>query len=113
MYSAVVPLLASKSTVRLANTSLRPSGDSEDEKDRIHRPGTLVSAGLITGEALMGIAIAVPIVVSGRADVLRLPEAWHFSQIFGLGVLVVVGWLLYRSGAKSGRVLGDVEPGPL
>ncbi len=88
-------------------------GDSEDEKDRIHRPGTLFSAGLITGEALMGIAIAVPIVVSGRADVLRLPESWQFGQVIGLAVVVIVGWLLYRSGAKSGRVLGDVEPGPL
>jgi hypothetical protein len=26
-------------------------------------------------------------------------------------VLVVVGWLLYRSGAK--KSLGDVEPGPM
>jgi putative OPT family oligopeptide transporter len=75
--------------------------DNEEEKDRIHRPGTLFSAGLITGEALMGIAIAVPIVVSGSADVLALPEAWHFSQWIGLVVLAVVGWLLYRSGAKQ------------
>jgi len=76
------------------------SDDNEEEKDRIHRPGTLFSAGLITGEALMGIAIAVPIVVSGNADVLALPEAWHFNQWIGLVVLAVVGWLLYRSGAK-------------
>ena len=76
------------------------SDENEEEKDRIHRPGTLFSAGLITGEALMGIAIAVPIVVSGSADVLALPEAWHFSQWIGLVVLAVVGWLLYRSGAK-------------
>jgi uncharacterized oligopeptide transporter (OPT) family protein len=32
----------------------------EDARDRIHRPGTLYAAGLITGEALMGIAIAIP-----------------------------------------------------
>lgn len=75
--------------------------DDEMEKDRIHRPGTLFSAGLITGEALMGIAIAVPIVVSGSADVLALPEAWRFNQWIGLVVLAVVGWLLYRSGAKK------------
>ena len=77
------------------------SDDNEEEKDRIHRPGTLFSAGLITGEALMGIAIAVPIVVSGSADVLASPEAWHFNQWIGLVVLAVVGWLLYRSGSKS------------
>ena len=67
----------------------------------MHRPGTLFSAGLITGEALTGILIAIPIVVSGRADVLAMPESWHFGQIVGLVVLRVVGWLLYRSGAKS------------
>jgi len=83
----------------------------EEERDRIHRPGTLFSAGLITGEALMGIAIAIPIVVSARADVLALPAQFQFGQWVGLAVLVVVGWLLYRSGAK--KALGDVEPGPM
>jgi putative OPT family oligopeptide transporter len=73
----------------------------EGARDRIHRPGTLFAAGLITGEALMGIAIAIPIVVSERADVLALPSALHFSQWVGLAVLAVVGWLLYRSGAKQ------------
>ena len=87
-------------------------GADEDMKDRIHRPGTLFSAGLITGEALMGIAIAVPIVMSGRADVLALPASLHFSQWVGLVVLAVVAWLLYRSGAKN-NALGDVEPGPI
>jgi len=70
-------------------------------KEHAHRPGTLFSAGLITGEALTGILIAIPIVVSGRADVLAMPESWHFGQIVGLIVLTIVGWLLYRSGAKS------------
>jgi putative OPT family oligopeptide transporter len=77
------------------------SDDDEEAKDRIHRPGTLFSAGLITGEALMGIAIAIPIVMTSNAEVLALPDAWHFSQWVGLAVLAVVGWLLYHSGAKS------------
>ena len=87
-------------------------GDDEEARDRIHRPGTLFAAGLITGEALLGIAIAVPIVVSGRADVLALPESFQFGQWVGLAVLIVVGWLLYRVGTKS-RALGDAEPGPM
>ncbi|MGY0799122.1 OPT family oligopeptide transporter [Lysobacter sp. A286] len=77
------------------------AADDEDGKDRIHRPGVLFSAGLITGEALMGIAIAIPIVVSGRADVLALPAALNFGQWVGLAVLALVGWLLYRAGAKA------------
>jgi putative OPT family oligopeptide transporter len=70
-------------------------------RDRVHRPGVLFSAGLITGEALMGILIAIPIVVSERADVLALPAQFHFGQIVGLAVLAVVGWLIYRTGAKA------------
>ena len=68
----------------------------ESLRDRIHRPGVLFSAGLITGEALMGIAIAIPIVISERSDVLALPAQFHFGQFVGLVVLAVVGWLLYR-----------------
>lgn len=75
--------------------------DDHDAKDRVHRPGTLFAAGLITGEALMGIAIAVPIVVSGRADVLAAPGALHFNQWVGLVVLAVVAWLLYRTSNKG------------
>ena len=72
----------------------------EESRDRIHRPGTLYAAGLITGEALMGIAIAIPIVVTERADVLALPEGLVpggvAGQWLGLAVLAGVGWLLYR-----------------
>jgi putative OPT family oligopeptide transporter len=72
----------------------------EAARDRIHRPGTLFAAGLITGEALMGIAIAVPIVLTERADVLALPASLHFNQWVGLAVLAAVGALLFRSAAK-------------
>jgi putative OPT family oligopeptide transporter len=75
--------------------------NDEALRDRVHRPGVLFSAGLITGEALMGIAIALPIVISERADVLALPDALHFGQIVGLAVLAIVGWLLYRASAKA------------
>ena len=36
-----------------------------------------------------------------RADVLALPSAWHFNQWIGLVVLALVGWLLYRTGARK------------
>ncbi|MGE4366855.1 OPT family oligopeptide transporter [Thermomonas sp.] len=76
---------------------------SHDEavRDRLHRPGTLFAAGLITGEALMGILIAIPIVASGRADVIALPPSLQFGKYVGLAVLAVVAWLLYRTGAKA------------
>ncbi len=74
--------------------------------ERIHRKGVLFSAGLITGEALMGILIAAPIVLSERADVLALPANLQFGEGFGLVIFAVVGFVLYRIGLSS---VSDVQ----
>jgi len=68
--------------------------------ERAGRNGMLFAAGLITGEALTGIIIAIPIVASGRADVISLPAGLQFGGWLGL---LVVGWLalwLYRTGMR-------------
>ena len=75
-----------------------------DAIERLHRRGVLFAAGLITGEALMGIVIAIPIVMSGEADILALPDrlqpgAW--GEWLGLALLAVIGWLLYRAAAPQ------------
>ena len=69
---------------------------SDEEHGRIHRKGMLFAAGLITGEALMGIFIAIPIVITGAGDVLALPEGMHFGGWLGLLLLAFIAWLLYR-----------------
>ena len=46
--------------------------------------GTLFAAGLITGEALVGILLAVPIVFTGSTDVFSVPEAWRPGALAGL-----------------------------
>ncbi|MGA1375829.1 MAG: OPT family oligopeptide transporter [Steroidobacteraceae bacterium] len=85
----------------LANRSLRKSGCSETDLERRGRKGLLFAAGMITGEALMGIAIAVPIVTSGSADVLALPAALHFGEWLGLIVLAILGWMMYRTAIRA------------
>jgi len=66
------------------------------------RGGLLFAAGLITGEALVGILMAVPIVLAGRGDVLAFwgtfTEAWP-----GAVLLALVMVLLYRVAAGSPR----------
>lgn len=74
-----------------------------NDVERIHRKGVLFSAGLITGEALMGIIIAAPIVASGRADVLALPGGLQFGELLGLVIFAIVGFVLYRIGLSSVR----------
>jgi putative OPT family oligopeptide transporter len=68
-----------------------------EDVERLNRKGVLFSAGMITGEALMGILIAVPIVGYGRADVLALPSAWQFGQWLGVLTMIVLAILLYRT----------------
>ncbi|MDH3759263.1 MAG: hypothetical protein OES93_15530, partial [Gammaproteobacteria bacterium] len=82
-----------------------PPGEAEGDRERIHQKGTLFSAGLITGEALMGIIIAIPIVAVGSAEVLALPTALHFGGWLGLFFLAGVGMTLYRTAVnQSGPV---------
>lgn len=64
--------------------------------ERLHRKGVLFSAGLITGEALMGIVLAIPIFVTKNADVMALPQRWNFGELVGLAIFAVIGWILYR-----------------
>ena len=73
----------------------------EAARDRLHRPGTLFAAGLITGEALMGIAVGIAIYATKNRDVLVVPERFQQGEIVGLVVLALVGWLLYRSGGRK------------
>ena len=70
-------------------------------RDRTPRPGVLFAAGLITGEALMGIAVGVAIYASKDREVLALPAQFQQGEIVGLVVLAIVAWLIYRTGAKA------------
>jgi putative OPT family oligopeptide transporter len=62
------------------------------------RTGMLFAAGLITGEALIGIALAVPIVVTGDRDVLTL--GLDLSAWAGIAVVGAIAFLLYRAALR-------------
>jgi len=62
-------------------------------KQRVN--GVLLAAGLITGEALLGIFIAVPIVLSGDPNVMNFGNE-GFGQLGGLAAIALVATILYR-----------------
>jgi putative OPT family oligopeptide transporter len=62
--------------------------------------GTLFAAGLITGEALVGILLAIPIVITGSTEVFALPEAWRPGAFAGLAAVMLAAWLLYRTAVR-------------
>jgi putative OPT family oligopeptide transporter len=82
-------------------------GLSEEQAEKRNRRGMLFAAGLITGEALMGIFMAIPIVAAGRGDVMALPAALQLGgslgETVGLAILIAIGWWLYRVGVKGGK----------
>ncbi|MCP4867938.1 MAG: oligopeptide transporter, OPT family [Proteobacteria bacterium] len=64
--------------------------------------GLLVASGLITGEALVGISLAIPIAIAGKSDVLNVIEeplgAWP-----GVLLLTVVAWFLWKAASTPSR----------
>jgi putative OPT family oligopeptide transporter len=77
---------------------------SSEQIERSNRNGLLFASGLITGEALMGILLAIPIVILKQYEI-DLPVIKHFfgrTMPFGglLGVILLFGvacWLLYSA----------------
>jgi putative OPT family oligopeptide transporter len=99
-----VPIFTGGLLAFLVERRLGVHGESA-EAERAKRNGVLFAAGLITGEALMGIFIAIPIVSSGRADVLALGEALQFGEWFGLAVVATLALWLYRVGGDHRRAV--------
>jgi hypothetical protein len=97
----------------LAHIVERTSGGAHGVgEDRLHRKGVLYSAGLITGEALMGIVIAIPIVLANSAEVLALPASFQFGEFIGLVVFGLIAWLLYRTALGGAREAKETSPPP-
>jgi putative OPT family oligopeptide transporter len=93
-----VPIFAGGMLTYLVERKLRPS---DEERERVHQKGTLFAAGLITGEALMGIIIAIPIVVVGSGEILAVPFDWQFGGWLGLLLLAGIALMLYRTAADQ------------
>ena len=76
--------------------------------DEPSRRGLLFAAGLITGEALMGILLAIPIALGAflpglGPDPFVVFETPPIGGWPGLLMVAVVGWLVYQNAKQSGR----------
>jgi len=71
-----------------------------EEQERLNRKGMLFAAGLITGEALIGVLIAIPIVATSRDDVFALPSSYQFGGWLGLLVVAGLGYYMYRTATR-------------
>jgi putative OPT family oligopeptide transporter len=62
--------------------------------------GLLFASGLITGEALIGIALAIPVAIYGSGDVLKLADK-PFGSIPGILITIGVCYWLFRVAKKK------------
>jgi putative OPT family oligopeptide transporter len=88
----------------IAALAHRRTGEGREPSQR----GLLFAAGLITGEALMGIMLALPIALAAlwpgiSADPFTMFALPPFGGWPGLAMMAVVGFALYRIGAGHGR----------
>jgi hypothetical protein len=95
MVGGLVALFASW-YVKRNKSKARP--DHASALARSERAGLLFASGLITGEALVGILLALPIVIWER-NIFDLHS--QLPAIVGFIALVGVCYWLYRSTAKS------------
>lgn len=84
----------------LAHYVLRKSrNDPEKVRQTRENSGLLLASGLITGEALMGVAVAVAaVILSGK-----LPTPIGIAPVLGLITMVIVTIYLYRRTMSGGR----------
>jgi putative OPT family oligopeptide transporter len=94
---------------KLAAAAAHDATMTVEDAERIGRKGMLFAAGAITGEALMGIIIAGPIVYYESAEALALPAKYRLGEMaagewVGLAVLALIAWWLYRTATSRGSM---------
>jgi putative OPT family oligopeptide transporter len=92
-----VPIFAGGLVAHFAASRGRLANDGKAET-RL-RNGVLVAAGLITGEALIGIFMAVPIVISGDPNVIALSVS--VPTWVGLVVIAAIAAWIHRVATRS------------
>jgi putative OPT family oligopeptide transporter len=73
------------------------------DPELLKQNGLLFSAGLIAGEAIIGVLIAIPIVASGNADVLAVAASMQPGKWAGIAALALMGWWLHRVATRGAR----------
>ncbi len=81
----------------------RRRGTSNEQIEASARNGLLFASGLITGEALMGILLAIPIIVLRPFNISLPLLSIHpvVGNAFGVVLIVVVAYWLYRTARGS------------
>ncbi len=99
------PILAGGILADLVERKLR-AAYQDTALESARQSGLLIAAGLIAGEAIMGVLVAIPIVIFKNADVLALNDAWAVGQGSALGLLALMSLWIYRAASRPASSAG-------
>jgi putative OPT family oligopeptide transporter len=92
-----VPIFLGGVVALLVERVLHRTHASAERRSEVERMGLLAAAGFITGEALLGIGLAIPIAITGNKNVLTLAKgAWENVKWPAILLVVVSLVLLYK-----------------
>ncbi len=96
-------MIAWASARAVRNRADRTGKDAGQEVEEAGQRGLLFSSGLITGEALIGIVLAVPFAILESTEALRILPAEYgwIAEILGAGMAVVFMVWLYKVAVKK------------
>jgi putative OPT family oligopeptide transporter len=99
-----VPVLAGGVIHQLLKNYHKRRGTAKDAVEVANRHGLLFASGLITGEALIGILLAVPIVITANPHVLVLLDEPLDTRAIIMGFMLLAGiayWMYYAAKTKE------------
>jgi len=85
---------------RYQKTNKAKVGDFETQAAKSENTGLLFASGLITGEALIGIGLAIPVAIWGSGDIMAIADK-PFGSIPGVIVILSICWWLYNVASKA------------
>lgn len=98
-----VPIFVGGVIAHIAARAMKQRGASEQTRILAARRGLLFSAGLITGEALIGIGLAIPFAATQSTDIMALPVPESVASVVGVAAFAALAWWLYRVATRSGE----------
>jgi putative OPT family oligopeptide transporter len=97
-----VPIFVGGLVAHIAQSALIAGGASANDQARIARNGLLFASGLITGEAMVGILLAVVFVAAQSTQVLAIDVPSWLPEILGIGVFAAMTAWTYSVARKQG-----------
>lgn len=99
MLGGVIAWLVSRYQTK---NKLADANEHESARQRSERSGLLFASGLITGEALIGIGLAIPIGIYGSNDFMAIMEE-TLGSLPGLAVIIAICVFLYQIAVRAYR----------